>query len=473
MREMSLDQRHRAPAGTPGRAAAIGGQAVPGKRTLTELLPGTAPARTSPLTATTAAASGPGKVGAPTAPAAAPSEGLGGGPAPSTPPDPGLHPDRDADRNTLTKEGTATTGRNPQIDGRPVDPDHADGWGAAYGDCHGVVAFKNVVPDPAERARIAGLHDGGLPGADQFSLTVPFRGALAYQCVEFVTRYYRDALGHSGLGGGHAQTFLQGPRGGLEVHRFPTTPTRPQAGDLFVQEGGVSPVGHVGIVESVSGNEGGAMSGTVIQQNWSTTTPATTFKLTPRPTREEVAPGVFRNVIVYACDHDWSGFRRKPGTAPVPERGGTTKSLWLGGSADHGEGNYFVADGSTVALSNIASIYGLSLEQLRTFNPAIGDAVSANGRRIEVLVTDSFVPAEPVIGTATITGQQATIRSLANSTSPSPKANSWLPHGRSVRVYQEIEGAAVPGFQTRQWYKIALYSGEDAYVFKGLCSDLA
>jgi len=397
---------------------------------------------------------------------ARPTEGLGGGT------DTTLNPDHDADRNTLSTDGTATA-ENPQIGGRPVDPVHADGWGSVYGNCHGVLAFKNVEPDAAERTRIAALHAGGQAGADQFGLTVPFRGALAYQCVEFVARYYRDALGHGSVGGGNAQTFLQGPRGGLEVHRFPDTPTRPQAGDLVVQEAGISPVGHVGIIESVSGDPGGPVTCHVVQQNWGRGSPGTTFTATPRRVLDEVAPGVFQHVDAYTADHDWSGFRRKPGVAPVAQRGGSSRSLWLGGTPDHGEGNYFVRPGQSVALSDIGRIYGLSVDQLRGFNPCIGDSITApSAGSVEVRVTASFVPAEPVIGTATIGNHGASIRTGSSTASPYAHGNHALGAGRTVQVYRVVDDPApVQGFDTRQWYKVAMYSGEPAYVFKGLCSN--
>lgn len=451
------------------------GSVAPGKRTLSEQMPEAQPAIAGNARGTRPAMSAPG--GPPGPAAARPTEGLGGGP--STGPDPTLDPTHDADRNTLTATGTASTGRNPQVDGRPVDPDHADGWGSAYGNCHGVLAFKNVEPDATERARIAGLHDGGQAGADQFGLTVPFRGALAYQCVEFVTRYYRDALGHGGLGGGNANSFLQGPRGGLEVHRFgtPAEPqaadrTAPQAGDLMVQEHGLSPVGHVGIVESVSGTPGGPVTGTIVQQNWGRSSPVTSFTATPRKHIDRLDAGIFQQVDVYDADHDWSGFRRKPGTAPVAARGGTSKSLWLGGVPDHGEGNYFVQGGQTVYLSDVARIYGLSVDQLRAFNPCIGDAVTAPGSgRIEIRVT-AFTPPEPVIGTATIGKSGASIRTGPSTSSPYATGNHSLTAGRTVQVYQVVDGTtAVSGFDSRQWYRVAMYSGETAYVFKGLCSD--
>ena len=264
-------------AGATARDGGAAASAAPGRRTRTMGLP----ARSTDGPAPHPAAAGAGDAGEP-APAAAlaplfefpdvPTEGLGG--------DPTLHPDKDGERNTLTGTEASAGERNPTVGGRPVDPANTGGhnWGQPYGDCHGVVAYRNVVPDATERARIAALHDGGQPGLDQFGLTVPFAGALAYQCVEFVTRYYRDALGHTGLGGGHAQSFLQGPRGGLEVHRFPT-PTRPQAGDLVVMEGGASPVGHVGIIASVTGS-GDSFTCTVVQQNWGAASPTSTFTVT-------------------------------------------------------------------------------------------------------------------------------------------------------------------------------------------------
>lgn len=393
------------------------------------------------------------------------------GSAPSTPGlgfDLTLDPKNDASRNTLDPDAETVTDaheRNPRVDGRPVDPSNLEsGWGSPLGTCHGVVAFRNVIPEESERQRIAALHDNGQAGLDRFGLTVPFGGGLAYQCVEFVTRYYRDALGHTGLGGGNAQTFLQGSRGGLEVHRFPT-PTRPQAGDLFVQEGGPSPVGHVAIVESVSGSPGSPVTVNVVQQNWTSATHS--FTLPAGKAQQSPAPTISRDVDVYLSEGGWSGFRRMPGTTPV-EHGGSSESEWLG-APDHGEGGYVVQPGEIVHLDTVARIYGRSVDELRQFNPGISDAVAPVNEAIEIRVMDSFSPSETVRGTATVNDGGANVRSAADATSA---AIGHFDSGAIVMVYDVVVGQQVAGYSSQDWYKVAFYTGADAYVFGALCTGM-
>lgn len=254
-------------------------------------------------------------------------------------------------------------------------------------------------------------------------------------------------------------------------------PTRPQAGDLVVQEGGKSPVGHVGIVESVSGADGGALTVTVVQQNWGKATPRTTFTATPRKSDQEVEDeqGVLQRPDVYDADQNWSGFRRKPGITPVKERGGTSKSLWPRGEPHKGEGNYIVKPGQTAYLSDVASIYGVSLADLYEFNPCIADAVTAPAdRSIEIRVKGPFPFPEEVTGTATI-AQPARIHSAASAGSGLAQATHQLNKGRIVKIYQIVDpgdAGKVDGFTTSRWYRVAIYSGEPAFVFEGLCTGL-
>lgn len=301
---------------------------------------------------------------------------------------------------------------------------------------------------------------------------MPFDGGLAYQCAEFVTRYYREALSHGSLGGGDAKTFLQGPRGGLEVHHFPA-PTRPQAGDLVVQEKGTT--GHVGIVESVSGGDGEPSTVTVVQQNWSTKTPRRTFTVTPREGNQEVEDkhSEAQRGVVYDAENPWAGFRRKPGTTPVKDRGGASRSLWHPGDSRTGEDNYVVQAKGTVNLSTVASIYGISLADLYELNPCIGDGVTAPAdRSIEIRVQGAFPVPEKVIGTATI-AQTAKIHSAVGAGSAVAQATHQLTAGRVVKIYEIVDpgdAGKVAGFTTSRWYRVAIYSGEPAFVFEGLCT---
>jgi hypothetical protein len=286
--------------------------------------------------------------------------------------------------------------------------------------------------------------------------------------VEFVGRYYRDALGHSGIGSGHAQSFLQGSRGGLEVHRFPS-PTRPQAGDLVVQEAGLSPVGHVGIVQSVSG-DGASLAVAVVQQNWGASSPVSTFTVTSRKVSQNIEGGASREVDVYETSSDWSGFRRKPGTTPVAERGGASQSQWLSGGPDLGQGNYRVQPGQTVYLSDLSRIYGVTLAELRALNPGIPDAVvvPAGGAPIEIRVTAGPEADVATIGTVVVS-TSGNIRPSASTTAASIGS---VDAGDVLRVREVVQGGEVAGYTTRTWYKIVFYTGADAYVFGGLCGDL-
>lgn len=90
---------------------------------------------------------------------------------------------------------------------------------------------------------------------------------------------------------------------------------------------------------------------------------------------------------------------------------------------------------------------------------------------VEIRVTDSFVLAQPVIGQATITGSSAVVRSAPD---PAAASITQLSYGYRVMVYQVIaDGGAVPSYDSREWYKVACYTGQDAYVFKPLCSELS
>mgnify|MGYP002039502431 CR=1 FL=1 len=134
----------------------------------------------------------------------------------------------------------------------------------------------------------------------------PTAHGLAYQCVEYIRRYYALALGHtSGMAGGNAKDYLGvGDRGGLETHKKEgdVFPTRPRKGDLLVQTSGG--VGHVAIVKEVSG---GSM--TIAQQNVGVSLAEENYGLSSNGAGGWRLSGVF----------NWAGLRRKSGAAPASE----------------------------------------------------------------------------------------------------------------------------------------------------------
>jgi len=387
-----------------------------------------------------------------------PSEGLGGlggggdssGPgAPTDAYDPTLAAAHDAERVAREQEW---------IDGRPVDSE--SGWGSQLASCHGIPAFKNVIDDDATRQRIATTY-GGTPGVDKWGLCVSVPTGNAYQCVEFVNRYYRDALGVAGIGGGNGGSYLQGARGGLEVHRFPT-PTRPQAGDLMVQEG--SP-GHVAIAESVSGDDG-AVTVHAVQQNWAAG--STDIAVTTTTGAGMLAPGGdMRPMRMYTAGHGWSGFRRKAGTTPTGDRGGGSASVWADRKADHGTGNYIVKVGETAYLDNVKTIYGITLQDLQRLNPCMPNVVSATTAPIEIRVSGAFPYPEPPRWTATVVrGLSPAIRPQA-SRSGYARAATSVAGGSTVQIYEVVDGQDVDG--NKRWYRIAIFSNEPAYVHSSVC----
>lgn len=107
------------------------------------------------------------------------------------------------------------------------------------------------------------------------------------------------------------------------------------------------------------------------------------------------------------------------------------------------------------------------MDQVRRYNPGIPDSITApsNGAAIEIRVTNSFVPPGPVVGRASV-NEDAYVRS-----GPARSANSisLLPAGLVVTVHEIVDGEQADS-RTREWYRIAIYSGEIAYVFAGLCT---
>lgn len=84
-----------------------------------------------------------------------------------------------------------------------------------------------------------------------------------FQCVEYVNRFYVQALGHKNMrGGGNAKDYYSTAKSkGLVAYRNGVSTTPPKMGDIICSNGGK--YGHVAIVRQVTNN-----CIYVIQQNW-------------------------------------------------------------------------------------------------------------------------------------------------------------------------------------------------------------
>ncbi len=176
--------------------------------------------------------------------------------------------------------------------------DPKSGWGRVLAECHGVDVRENNIPNPLSlKQKFPGMRVSENP----HSPCLRDEWGLAYQCVEFVNRYYALRLGHKNMvGTGNAKDYLGEGDRGLETH-YNNGPTRPQAGDLMVSVTGGGGFGHVGIVRSVSA---GAIE--VAQQN------AGAGNAIKRDSLQKTGGGWRIGDGSY-----WRGFRRKPGAAPV------------------------------------------------------------------------------------------------------------------------------------------------------------
>lgn len=180
-------------------------------------------------------------------------------------------------------------------EGQEQLPEDAEtGWGEVLTDVDGVEVRRNLVSNAHQLVeRFPGMTvDGGV------SPCYPVAHGLAYQCVEYIRRYYALALGHtSGMAYGHAKDYLgEGDRGGLETHRKSgdALPTRPRKGDLMVKTSGN--FGHVAIVKEASGNRM-----TVAQQNVRPGIAEESYSVTSNGAGGwKISGGAF----------DWSGLRR-------------------------------------------------------------------------------------------------------------------------------------------------------------------
>lgn len=162
-------------------------------------------------------------------------------------------------------------------------------WGTTLGSRRGVTAYSN--------------------GSAGFVGPTGTYG-IQYQCVEFVNRYYVQALGWKNMRGyGDADDYFTSTATGLD--RFANGGTMaPQADDLLCFSGGAN--GHVAIVVSV-----GASSIMIIEQNWSNGAVGTCFRnlsITASGGRYTVGSG--------ATAYSVQGWLRKPRSTVIVNDGG-------------------------------------------------------------------------------------------------------------------------------------------------------
>jgi CHAP domain len=114
-------------------------------------------------------------------------------------------------------------------------------------------------------------HEVGAYSNGYSSFVYRDRGTFGYQfqCVEYVNRFYVQALGHKNMvGTGNAnQYFATASSKGLIAYKNGGT-TPPQMGDIICSNGNGVNVGHVAIVRQVIDPPTGVKSIRVIHQNW-------------------------------------------------------------------------------------------------------------------------------------------------------------------------------------------------------------
>ncbi|MEZ4384394.1 MAG: CHAP domain-containing protein [Nannocystaceae bacterium] len=150
---------------------------------------------------------------------------------------------------------------------------------------------------------------------------------LKWQCVEYVNRYYYQALGHKNLKGtGNANNYF-GTAASKELAAYANGGTvKPQVGDMIVSNGGT--YGHIGIIRAV-----GSTSVTVIHQNWanSTADDAKTLSMT-------VSGGKY-TIAAFSASYPVAGWMRRTGCTPTVSSVSPT-------SAQYGKATAFTATGS-------------------------------------------------------------------------------------------------------------------------------